>query len=229
MTSNSDRVAGVKKRMLQVGVEEQRRDIGAVEHVLQIVGGRALPLQRLLQLAVQRGQFLVQRLQFLLRGQQLLVGRLEFLVDRQRLLVDRLLLLARHFQVVDRALQFAARGLQFALEFGDARRGGAGAGALAGRHGLRRIDEADQQQLLALAGHGLHLDAERQRLAVAVRSGRPARRCAPSACSARWIAAAAWSASPAAPWRADRALAARRPCADSGRSVRTGTGIRAAD
>ena len=30
---------------LQVGVEEKRRDIGAVQHVLQVVGGGALPLQ----------------------------------------------------------------------------------------------------------------------------------------------------------------------------------------
>ncbi len=47
---------------VQVFVEEQCRDIGAVKDVLQIVGSRALPFQRFLQLTVQRGQFLVQRL-----------------------------------------------------------------------------------------------------------------------------------------------------------------------
>ena len=62
---------------VELGVEEQRRDIGAVEDVLQIVRGRALPLQRFLQLAVQRGQLLIERLQFFLRGQQLLVGGLD--------------------------------------------------------------------------------------------------------------------------------------------------------
>ena len=62
---------------IEVGVEEERRDIGAVEDVLQIIGGRALPLQRFLELAVERGELLVERLQFFLRGQQFLVGRLD--------------------------------------------------------------------------------------------------------------------------------------------------------
>ena len=35
MTLNSDRVAGVKKRMLRFMIEKHRRDIGAVEDVLQ--------------------------------------------------------------------------------------------------------------------------------------------------------------------------------------------------
>ena len=90
---------------VQLRIEEHRRDIGAVEHVLQVVGGRSLPLQRFLELAVERGQFLVQRLQFLLRRKQLLVGRLELLVDRQRLLVDGLLLFARNLEIADGALQ----------------------------------------------------------------------------------------------------------------------------
>ena len=101
-----------EKADVEIGVQEDRRDIGAVENVLQIVGGRALPLQGFLQLAVEGGQFLVERLQFLLRGQQLLVGRLIFLVDRQGLFVDRLLLLAGNFQIVDRALQFGSGRFQ---------------------------------------------------------------------------------------------------------------------
>ena len=112
MTLNSDLVAGVKKRMLRLRVEKQRRDVGAVQDVLQIVGGRALPLQGFLELAVERGQFLVERLQFLLRGQQFLVGRLEFLVDGQGFFVDRLLLLARDLEVADGALQFRSAWLR---------------------------------------------------------------------------------------------------------------------
>ena len=50
----------------QPGIEEHGPDIGAVEHVLQIVRGQPLTIQRFLQLAVERGQFLVQRLQFFL-------------------------------------------------------------------------------------------------------------------------------------------------------------------
>ena len=97
---------------IEIGVEEERRDIGAVQDVLQIVGGRALPLQRFLELAVEGGQLLVERLQFLLRGQQLLVGRLEFLVDGQRFFVDRLLLFARDLEVADGALQLRSAWLR---------------------------------------------------------------------------------------------------------------------
>ncbi len=105
---------------VELHVEEQRRDIGAVEDVLQIVGGGALPIERFLQLAIEGGQLLVERLQFFLRGQQFLVGRLEFLVDRQSLFVDRLLLFAGNFEVVDRALQLGPGRFQLMLELGDA-------------------------------------------------------------------------------------------------------------
>ena len=44
MTLNRDLVAGVKKRILRSVVEKERRNIGAVENILQIVGRRALPL-----------------------------------------------------------------------------------------------------------------------------------------------------------------------------------------
>ena len=63
---------------VEVHVEEQRRDIGAVEDVLKVVRRGALALQGFLKLAVECGQ--------------LFIGRLVLLVDGQRLLVDRLLL-----------------------------------------------------------------------------------------------------------------------------------------
>src|ERR1700683_1054908 len=42
-----------EKADIEARVEEDRRDVGAVENVLQIVRRRALPLERLLQLAVE--------------------------------------------------------------------------------------------------------------------------------------------------------------------------------
>ena len=47
----------------RAAVEKQRRDPGAIENVLQVIGGAALPLQRLLELAVESSEFLVERLQ----------------------------------------------------------------------------------------------------------------------------------------------------------------------
>ena len=95
---------GREEADFEVRVEKNGRDVGAKKYVLQIVGGRALPIQRFLQLAVECIEFLVEGLQLLLGSQQLLVCGLIFLVDRQRLLIDRHLLLARRFEVVDRAL-----------------------------------------------------------------------------------------------------------------------------
>ena len=106
---------------VQIAVEEDRRDIGAVEDVLQVVGRHALLLHGLVKLAVEGGQLLVERLQFFLGGQQLLIGRLEFLVDRQGLFVDRLLLFAGNFEVADGALQLRPRGFEFVLDLGDLR------------------------------------------------------------------------------------------------------------
>ena len=140
---------------VEIAVEEQRRDAGAVQDVLQIVGRAALPLQRLLKLAVEGGELLVERLQLLLRGHQLLVGRLELLVDRHRFFVDRLLLLVGDLEVADGALQLLAGGVELVLELGDPRDdrrvGSTGAASLRSPLGL--VDEADQQQLLALALH----------------------------------------------------------------------------
>ena len=166
MTLKSVRVAGVKKRILKLEFEEDRGHVGAVQHVLQVVGGGALPVQRFLQLAVEGGKLLVERLQLLLRGEQLLVRRLVFLVDGQGLFVDRLLLLGGDFEVADGALQFRPRRFEFLLEFGHPRP------ALwpdrsAPRLILRRhVGEADQQKVLAVVDDRLDVDVERDRVAI---------------------------------------------------------------
>jgi len=110
---------GRKKPDVEFEVEENGCQISAVEHVLQIVGRGALPLQRFLQLAVQRGQFLVKRLQLFFRGDQLLIGRLVFFVDRQGLFVDGLVVLARGFEVMQGVLQIGLGGLQLTFELAD--------------------------------------------------------------------------------------------------------------
>ena len=135
---------------------------------MQIVGGRALPLQRFLELAVEGGKLLVERLQFLLRRQQLLVRRLVFLIDGQCLFVDRLLLFARNLEVADGALQLRSRGFEFLLELGDPRNVRGSSRATSPALVLRLVDEANQQQLLALAQNRLDGDAERERVAIAV-------------------------------------------------------------
>ena len=55
-----------EKADVEARIEENRRDFGAVKHVLQIVRGRALALERFLQLAVECGQLLVERLKLFL-------------------------------------------------------------------------------------------------------------------------------------------------------------------
>ena len=121
MTLKSDLVAGVKKRMLRLGVEKKRRDICAVQDILQIVGGRALPLQRFVKLAVESGKLLVERLQFFLGSQQLLVGGLVFLIDGQGFFVDRLLLFAQRFQGYGWRPAAPPAWLRVPLELGDTR------------------------------------------------------------------------------------------------------------
>ena len=54
-------MAGVKGR-IEVGIEEERRNISAVPDILQIIGSRTLPLQGFLELAVEGGKLLVERL-----------------------------------------------------------------------------------------------------------------------------------------------------------------------
>ena len=138
---------------IQVGVEEQRCDVGAIEDILQIIGCRALPFQGLMELAVEGGQLLVERLQFLLRGQQLLVRGLVFLVDRQSLFVDRLLLFAGDLEAADGALQLRPRGFELLLKPGHQ-------GSVRRRDEARLlvllqrlVNEADQQQLIAVGCH----------------------------------------------------------------------------
>src|SRR6185437_10558246 len=152
---------GRKEADVELGVEEERRDIGAVKDILQIVGGRTLPLQRFLKLAVQSGQLLGERLQLFLRGQKYLIGGLEFLVCGQGFFVDRLLLFVGNLKIANRTQQFRPRGLEFLLEFSDPRS--------IPRHGAmpsllfiyRLVDEADQQQGLALAQNRMHGYVER--------------------------------------------------------------------
>ena len=117
--------------------------------------GRALPLQRFLELAVEGGKLLVERLQFLLRRQQLLVRRLVFLIDGQCFFVDRLLLFARNLEVADGALELRPRGFEFLLELGDPRNVSRCRRAASPALVLRLVDEANQQQLLALAQNRL--------------------------------------------------------------------------
>ena len=129
MTRKSDLAAGVKKRMLRSRSRKSGRDVGAVEDVLQVVGRAALPLERLLELAVEGGELLVERLQLLLRGGQLLVGRQELLVDGQSLFVDRLLLLVGDLEIADGALQLLAGGVELMLQLFDPRDFGRSVGA----------------------------------------------------------------------------------------------------
>ena len=76
---------------MQAPVEKQGGDVGAVEHILQIVRRRSLPVQGLVQLPVEAGQLLVQNLKFFLGGRQSRAGRLMFFVDGRLLLANRIL------------------------------------------------------------------------------------------------------------------------------------------
>ena len=106
---------------VQLAVEEDRRDLGAVEDILQIVGRDALLLDGLVQLAVEGGQLLVERLELFLRGFQLFIGGLELLVHRHGFFVDRLLLLVGELEVADGALKLLPRGVELALDLRELR------------------------------------------------------------------------------------------------------------
>ena len=154
---------------VQVGIQKERRHVGAVEDVLEVVGRGALLLDRLVQLAVERRELLVEGLQFLLRRFQFLVGRLEFLVDGHGLFIDRLLLLVGHLEVANGALQVLARSCELLLELGDARRvsfrfDGSGATRL----GCGIVDEADKEQVLAVALDRKGRDAYADRAPIAL-------------------------------------------------------------
>src|SRR6185437_6999065 len=99
---------GREEANVEVAVKEERRDVGAVKDVLEVVGRSPLLLQRLLELAIEGGELLIERLQLFLRGDQLLVGRLELLVDGQRFFIDRLLFLVGRLEIANRVLQLRA-------------------------------------------------------------------------------------------------------------------------
>jgi hypothetical protein len=78
---------------VQVVVQEQGGNCGAVEQVRQVAVGAHQALVPVVQLGIDRLELFIKRLQFLLRGFQLLVRRLQLLVGRQVLLVGGLQLL----------------------------------------------------------------------------------------------------------------------------------------
>lgn len=87
----------------------------------EVVGGRALLVERLLELAVEDGQLLIERLQLLVRRLEFLVGGLELLIDRHRLFMDRPNFFLGDVAVADGGLEVPARGVQLLLEAGDPR------------------------------------------------------------------------------------------------------------
>ena len=94
---------------VEARVEEDRRDVGAGQQIVQVVV-RLLQLGDLvLELRVDGAQLLVERLELLLGGLELLVGGAQLLVDRHDLFVDDLQLLIGALQVPDAALQLLAR------------------------------------------------------------------------------------------------------------------------
>src|SRR5947208_3048365 len=65
-----------EKTDLEILVQEQHRDLGAVHGVLQVVGGGALALDGFVELTVEGGELLVERLQLFLGSFQFFVRRL---------------------------------------------------------------------------------------------------------------------------------------------------------
>ena len=106
----------------EAAIEEQRRDVGAVEQVVEIVGARLELADLGLELAVDRIELLVERLQLLLGGLELLVRGLQLLVDRPDLLVGRLQLLVRRLHLLDAEAEILAGGVELALQLVLARR-----------------------------------------------------------------------------------------------------------
>jgi hypothetical protein len=85
------------------------------------------------------------------------------------------LLVTGHFEAAYRALKLRAGGVEFLLQLGDAQQVLRPAGAPRLLCGPGLVDEADLQQLLTVARHGLNFNAKRYRLALDVRSPRPTR------------------------------------------------------
>ena len=169
------RLCGRRKEAdVQVSIQKERRHVGAVEDVLEIVGRGALLLDRLVQLAVEGRELLVEGLQLLLRRFQFLVGRLEFLVDGHGFFIDRLLLLVGDLEVANGALQVLARSFELLLELSNARRVGCRFDRSGGSR-LRRgiVDEADKEQLLAIALDRQGRDAYADRAPIALELALP--------------------------------------------------------
>ena len=100
-------VARLRREALhaQLLVEEDRRDLDAVDQVQQVVVRLLERLELLRELRVHGVQLLVERLRLLLRGLQLFVRALQLLVDGLHFLVRRGELLIRRLELVDRALE----------------------------------------------------------------------------------------------------------------------------
>src|SRR6202051_35085 len=140
-----------EKADIKIGVEKEGGNTGVKKNIVEFIGGRSLPLQRFLELAVEGGKLLVERLQFLFRRQQLLVRRLVFLAVGQCFFVDLFLLFVQNLKVADSALELGSCCFEFLFELDDpwnvSRSGRAAPGAL--RFWL--VNEANQQQILAFA------------------------------------------------------------------------------
>ena len=156
-----------EKTDLEILVQEQHRDLGAVHGVLQVVGGGALALDGFVELTVEGGELLVERLQLFLGSFQFFVGRLQLLVDGHRLFVGGRQFVIGCLEVVDCALQFLASGIEFLLELDDMRRVGLGP-FLAAFLALGFVGEADQKKLFALGVKRLDRDAHGNGIAVPV-------------------------------------------------------------
>ena len=84
----------------ELPIEEHRRDVGAVQQVLDVVVELLQLDVLLLVLRVDGVHLLVDRVELLVRALELLVGGDQFLVGRLQLFVRRLVLLDRRLQVL---------------------------------------------------------------------------------------------------------------------------------
>ena len=72
---------------LEIFVEKDRRNLGALEQIIEIAVGAVQFLDLAAELVVHGLQFFVHRLQFLFRGLELFIGRLQLLIDREQLFI----------------------------------------------------------------------------------------------------------------------------------------------
>jgi hypothetical protein len=145
---------------------DKRLRSSAVHDVLEIVGHGLVLVDRLLKLAVERGQFLIERLELLLRGLQFFVGGLVLLTRRHRFLVDRPQFLFGNLAVVDGVFEILACGIEVLLELGEPR--GVGRRLNGCSLPLWRVLEAEQDQPLAFTFHWPSADSHGDAAAVAL-------------------------------------------------------------